>query len=66
MLIDDEIRNLVNQNVDAGTLKNLARQKGLVALREDGAEKAIRGVTTIAEVTRVTQEDAMSLEDIDA
>jgi general secretion pathway protein E len=65
MLVDDDIRNLVNQNVDAGTLKNLARQKGLIALREDGAEKAIAGITTVAEVTRVTQEDAMSLEDIE-
>jgi general secretion pathway protein E len=62
MLIDDEIRQLILKNVDASTIKNTAREKGLVPLREDGAEKVIAGVTTSAEVTRVTQEDAISLE----
>ncbi|MFZ9886928.1 MAG: type II secretion system ATPase GspE [Myxococcota bacterium] len=62
MLIDDEIRQLILKNVDAGTIKNLARKKGLLSLREDGADKVLSGITTTAEVTRVTQEDAMSLE----
>jgi general secretion pathway protein E len=62
MLIDDDIRQLVLQNVDSSTLKQAARKKGLLSLREDGADKVTRGITTTAEVTRVTQEDAMSLE----
>ncbi len=62
MLIDDEIRQLILKNVDASTIKNVARKKGLKSLREDGAEKVLAGITTTAEVTRVTQEDSMSLE----
>jgi general secretion pathway protein E len=62
MLVDDEIRQLVLRNVDANTIKNAARKKGLRSLREDGGEKVISGVTTTAEVARVTQEDSMSLE----
>ena len=62
MLIDDEIRQLILKNVDASTIKNVARKKGLRSLREDGAEKVLAGITTTAEVTRVTQEDSMSLE----
>ncbi len=66
MMVDDEIRKLITQNVDAGTLKNLAREKGLVALREDGAMKVVQGVTTIEEVSRVTQEDTVAFDAMDA
>ena len=57
MLVDDEIRKLVLKNVDAGSLKSLAKEKGLTTLREDGAQKVMAGLTTVAEVRRVTQED---------
>ena len=63
MLVDDGIRDLILKNVDASTIKHAARKKGLLSLREDGADKVKRGITTTAEVTRVTQEDSMSLED---
>ena len=41
---------------DAGKLTMLARQNGMRNLREDGWMKVANGVTTAAEVTRVTQE----------
>ena len=63
MLVDDEIRKLILKNVDAGSLKSLAKEKGLTTLREDGAQKVLSGLTTVAEVRRVTQEDKT---DIDA
>lgn len=62
MLVDDDIRRLILQNTDAATVKNMARQKGLRTLREDGADKVLAGITTASEVARVTQEDSMSLE----
>jgi type II secretory ATPase GspE/PulE/Tfp pilus assembly ATPase PilB-like protein len=62
MLIDDEVRQMILKNVDSGTLKNKAREKGFITLREDGADKVMRGVTTAEEVSRVTQEDSMSLD----
>jgi len=62
MLIDDEVRKLILQNVDSGTLKQKAREKGMVTLLEDGAEKVLAGITTCEEISRVTQEDSMSLE----
>ena len=48
--------------VDAATLKHAAKKKGMRALRDDGADKVVAGVTTAEELTRVTQEDSMSLE----
>jgi len=64
MLVDDEVRNIIPKNVDAGQIKAVAKQRGLVSLREDGAQKAVEGVTTIAEVNRVTQDDSESLESV--
>lgn len=62
MLIDDEVRALILKNVDSSTIKNKAREHGMISLRDDGADKVMQGITTAEEVSRVTQEDSMSLE----
>jgi general secretion pathway protein E len=55
-LIDDEIRKMVLKNADAGQLRELAKEKGMKSLLEDGVEKVRAGITTLNEVLRVTQE----------
>lgn len=62
MVVDDDLRQLILKNVDSGTLKTKARSHGMITLREDGADKVKRGITTIEEVTRVTRDDAMSID----
>ena len=62
MLIDDEIRALILKSTDSGTIKHKARERGMITLRDDGADKVKRGITTAEEVSRVTQEDSMSLD----
>ncbi|MBI5526526.1 MAG: type II secretion system ATPase GspE [Deltaproteobacteria bacterium] len=57
MLIDEEIQALILKNADSNTIKRAAQAKGMLTLREDGAQKVSRGMTTIEEVMRVTQED---------
>ena len=57
MMLDDDIRQLILKNVDSGTIKKQAVAKGMKTLMEDGARKILRGVTSIAEVLSVTQED---------
>ncbi len=56
MQVDDEIRKLIMKNADAGVLTDMARRNGMRNLREDGWMKIREGVTTVAEVMRVTQE----------
>ncbi len=56
MELNDEIRRLIMQNEDAVAITNAARRNGMQNLREDGWQKVARGVTTAAEVMRVTQE----------
>ncbi|MCG3172465.1 MAG: Type II secretion system protein E [Myxococcota bacterium] len=59
LTVTDEIRQLIVQNVDAGTLKKQALKQGMKTLRDDGARKVTMGVTTIEEVLRVTQDDTV-------
>jgi general secretion pathway protein E len=56
LTIDEEMRRLILKNLDATRLRDLARQKGMRTLLEDGIDKVRAGVTTISEVLRVTQE----------
>ena len=56
MEMNEEIRRLIMRNEDASVLTDSARRNGMRSLREDGWEKIARGVTTVEEVLRVTQE----------
>ena len=55
MNMDDEIRELVNENVPTSRLNQIAREKGMIPLREDGLRKVIEGITTLEEVNRVVE-----------
>ena len=57
MLVDDAIRELAVKKVDSGSIKRAAVHKGMRTLMEDGGRKVLRGVTSVAEVLSVTQED---------
>jgi type II secretory ATPase GspE/PulE/Tfp pilus assembly ATPase PilB-like protein len=52
-----ELCKLILQKTDAGSIRGLAQAQGLRLLREDGWLKAQAGVTTLAEVLRVTREE---------
>jgi general secretion pathway protein E len=57
MMIDDEIRSMVSKDTDSKTIKKAAVAKGMGTLRVDGAGKALRGITSVAEVLRATEEE---------
>ncbi len=54
MIVDDVIKTLIVKNVDAGTLKKTAIERGMITLREDGIAKVLQGITTIDELFRAT------------
>lgn len=62
MLVEENIRQLILQNADSGTIKSKAREQGMVTLREDGAHKVKMGITTLEEVTRVTREESLTVD----
>lgn len=54
--VDDVLRKQINASASTEIIKKTAMEKGLRTLRQDGWEKVKNGVTTIAEVLRVTLE----------
>jgi type II secretory ATPase GspE/PulE/Tfp pilus assembly ATPase PilB-like protein len=60
LVIDEVIRQLIQQHATATQIKDAARSAGLQTLRDDGIRKILAGVTTISEVERVTVEPEMS------
>lgn len=57
LLVDEELRTLILGRSDAGRMKKVAIAKGTRVLRESGWEKVRNGITTVAEVLRVTMEE---------
>jgi len=62
MLVDDAVRELIAQNVDAKRIKRQAVAGGMRTLRVDGARKVLRGITSVAEVLRATEEETLVAE----
>ncbi len=56
-VMDEQTRALIMKNLDATSLKRAAMEGGMTTLREDGLQKALKGLTTLEEVMVVTQED---------
>ena len=57
LMITDPIRNLALKRASSGEIREKARSLGMRTLREDGWQKVFKGITTVAEVVRVTQMD---------
>ncbi|MEK7358549.1 MAG: type II secretion system ATPase GspE, partial [Bdellovibrionota bacterium] len=57
MIVDEDIRSLIMQRKDGGTIKKHAVQQGMFTFRDHGIEKVLKGITTIEEVLTNTQVD---------
>jgi len=57
LVVDDAVRALVMARADAGAIRRQASVVGMTSLRADGFAKAAVGVTTVAEIVRVTQDE---------
>ena len=53
MVPDEEVKRLVVEKSDAGLIKKAAVNAGMKTLLEDGALKAMTGMTTVEEVMRI-------------
>ncbi|MDP1709966.1 MAG: GspE/PulE family protein [Candidatus Komeilibacteria bacterium] len=56
LAMSDEIKSLVNTRSDSDSIRNKAREQGMIIMLEDGFLKAKAGITTIEEILRVTKE----------
>ena len=56
MLLDSSLKSLILTTYDSSQIKNAALNLDMVTLRQDGIQKVLRGISTIEEVIRVTQQ----------
>lgn len=56
--ISEEIQKLILQRATSAEIQRMAKEQGMIDMREDGYLKALNGQTTIAEVNRVAAGDA--------
>jgi general secretion pathway protein E len=57
LIVNEDIRSLIMQRKDGGTIKKQAVLDGMKTFRDHGIEKVLRGITTIEEVMSNTQVD---------
>ncbi len=55
--VSDTIKGLILERASSGLIKDAAVKQGMRTLRDDGWRTVRTGVTTVAEVVRVTQEE---------
>ncbi len=60
LFIDDDIKDLTTKRAGSHVIKQVAVEKGMNTLREDGLSKALAGETTLEEVCRVTQDSVQT------
>ena len=54
--MSDDIRRLVMTNAPARKIEDQALREGMETMYDDGIRKAVRGLTTVEEVIRVTSD----------
>ncbi len=54
--VDEDIEGAIVRRENATQIRNLSLSKGMKTLREDGWAKAFRGVTSVKEIMRVTED----------
>ena len=57
MIPNEEIRELTIAKTSTDEIKKAAAKAGMQNMRQDGLEKAKKGITTVEEVLRLTQEE---------
>jgi len=53
------VQDLTLRGVDSNLIKREAKKHGMRTLREDGAQKVLKGISTVEEVLRVTRDDVI-------
>ena len=54
--VDEEIETAIVKRANATEIRHLALQRGMKTLREDGWDKVFKGVTSVKEIMRVTED----------
>ncbi len=56
LAVDDQLRDVIARNPNVSEFRRMCLERGMQSLRQDGMGKVAEGLTTVAEVLRVTTE----------
>ncbi|MBN1437402.1 MAG: type II/IV secretion system protein [Sedimentisphaerales bacterium] len=59
--LNDEIRQMILDRRDAGSIREAARRLGMRSLRQSGLRKVAAGLTSLSEVYRVARDDTIDM-----
>jgi type IV pilus assembly protein PilB len=62
LYMDDAVADLLGEKIDEDDLRKAAVSQGMIAMKQDGIVKVIKGITTLGEVERVTEEGHLEIE----
>jgi type II secretory ATPase GspE/PulE/Tfp pilus assembly ATPase PilB-like protein len=54
LAVDDALRDVIARNPNVSEFRRMCLERGMQSLRQDGINKAMAGLTSVAEVIRVT------------
>jgi len=54
--VDEDMEEMVSRKATSEEIENKAKEKGMFTMTEDGIIKAIKGITSLVEIIRVTKE----------
>ena len=60
LVVDDHIRSMITGGIDSKAIQDEAIRGGMTTMRTDGAQKVLRGMTSVSEIMRQTQEEAVA------
>lgn len=63
MIVDDDIEDLILKKTNSAEIKKIAISNGMLSLRMDGFNKVLKGITSMDEVIRMTQDELLMLEE---
>ena len=55
LVMSERIREMVSNKSSADAIRKAAREEGMKTLRENGIDKALKGITSLEEVLQVTK-----------
>lgn len=57
LIINDDIRSLILERSDSGSIKKAAIKSGMITLRQDALSKLYQGITSVEEIVRAVNEE---------
>jgi general secretion pathway protein E len=60
LIIDDQIRAMITRGVDSKQIQDQAIRQGMLTMRLHGARMVVEGQTSVAEILRQTEEEAVA------